>query len=162
VTAGASAHDGSTDDEITSLLDRVIQRIFAAGLLVHIAADDRSPGDVLVGVLDQLDQVLRDIRTTVASWRRIAAPRQQQRTSDLDPVISHLIAAAEILRQVASAESGSDRSRWMITNDADHTVHRALLLLQEAPGGPTIPRPVSRPTNRHQVRDEDDPRPTSP
>ena len=129
-TTGRIVHD----DAVATLLERVIQRIFRAGLLLHPARTEIScelPN--AEPALDELDSALNDIRATVLSW----TPRSRhvglyQQTDDLHTVIAHLGVANEILSRLAAVDAaGGDGTRWIAINDAGHTVHRAVVELLE-------------------------------
>jgi len=146
-------HATSADDEITELLERVVQRIFTAGLLLHSAVDNSAPVHGVPPALDQLDRALNDIGSTVVSRNtRSTHGNDHQPPDQLGAAIAHLSAAADLLHQLASAKTGNgDRTRWMATNDADHTVHRALLILQDLFRRPT-PIPGPRPGQKRTTQ----------
>ena len=86
-------------DAARALLERVIQRIFAAGLLLHAAPGHghaaRRHGPALV----ELDGALSDIRATVLSWpARPGNRRDHEPIDELGTAISHLSIVAEIVR----------------------------------------------------------------
>jgi len=172
--AAPLVHATSADDEITELLERVIQRIFAAGLLLHSAEDNRAPVHGVPSALDQLDRALNDIGSTVVSRNTTSTHRHDHQPADqLGAAVAHPSAAAHIVHQLALAETGNgDRTRWMATNDADHTAHRALLILQDlferpalVPGprqpgqkrtGESVERPLLTRANPSHLRPERD------
>ena len=120
-------------DAARALLERIIQRIFTVGLLLHAAPGDGRAARDPEPALNELDGVLSDIRATVLSWRpaRPGHRRDHEPTDELGTAISHLNVVAEIVRGLTvSYAARGDRTQWAATTDADHAVHRALLMLQ--------------------------------
>ncbi len=125
-------------DKVRALLERIIQRIFTAGLLLHVAPGDGHAARDPEPALNELDGALSDIRATVLSWRPAGPghPRDHEPTDELGTAISHLNVVAEIVRGLtASYATEGDRTQWAATTDADHAVHRALLMLQHISRG---------------------------
>ena len=125
------------DDTTTAMLERVIQRIFRAGVLLQTSAQaDQSCAEQLA--VGQLDSALNDISTTVLSWTTEPMPRTEHPpTDEFVTAIAHLTVAAGILsRLVASDATRGDCARWTATNDADNSVNRALVMLLDAPPRP--------------------------
>jgi hypothetical protein len=133
-TADSAVVDG---EAATALLERVIQRIFTARLLLDTEPGESSAVPGAQPALDQLDGALSDIRATVqAGTTRSKDDDDHHTTDELGTAIAHLRVAAAILNQLtASAGADGDAMRWAATNDADHTVHRALIILQDTSGG---------------------------
>jgi hypothetical protein len=61
-------------DAVRALLERIIQRIFRAGLLLHVAPGDGHAARDPEPALNELDGALSDIRATVLSWRPAGLP----------------------------------------------------------------------------------------
>lgn len=135
-TADGAVVDG---EAATALLERVIQRIFTARLLLDTEPGESSAVPGAQPALDQLDGALSDIRATVqAGTTRSKDDNDHQTTDELGTAIAHLRVAAASLNQLAASASASadgDAIRWTATNDAHHTVHRALIILQDTSGG---------------------------
>lgn len=121
-------------DTATALLERVIQRIFTAGVLLHAAPGNGDAARLDQPALDQLDVALNDIRATVLTWAVGSKHHMDyQPIDELDTAIAHLGIADQILRRLTagySAECG--RTRWTAANHADQCVHRALTVLGES------------------------------
>jgi len=125
-------------DAVRALLERILQRVFTAGLLLHVAPGDGHAAGDPEPALYELDGALSDIRATVLSWRPAGPehPRDHEPTDELGTAISHLNVVAEIVRGLtASYATEGDRTQWAATTDADHAVHRALLMLQHISRG---------------------------
>jgi len=148
--APAAADDAAVDeDAAVELLERVITRIFTAGLLLHTVSGE---GHALHGAqpaLDELDRALWDIRATVLSQATSSRPRRDDQPTDiLGAAIAHLSVASGILSKAAACETArGDGSRWTATNDADLSIHRALIVLLDASPGLAPLRKIRRPAD---------------
>ena len=149
VPASVAVNMAFTDaDTARALLGRVIQRIFAAGFLLHAAPGHGHAACCAESALAELDGALSDIRATVLSWPAKPGHRRDHEPIDeLGTAIGQLSVVAEIVGGLAANyAAGGDRTRWAASTDADHAVHRALLMLQHISRGCASPEqePLAR------------------
>ncbi len=118
-------------DAVNALLDRVVQRIHTAGLVLQIASDETGISQDAGSAIRELDGALGDIRCTTLSWTtRDVDVGAHQSTDEFGTVIAHLNAAAGTLGQlVARTNAGDDGCRFAAINDSDHLVRSALVML---------------------------------
>jgi hypothetical protein len=60
--------EGGDDDAVTALLERVIQHIFSAGLLLVRVPGENESSRRVRRALDELDAALNDIHAEASSW----------------------------------------------------------------------------------------------
>jgi len=123
-------------DWVSELLDRVIQRIFAAGLVLHGGLEYGLAAQRVARALEHLDVAVDDIRTTVFWWNMNPDGGDLHPADSLRIAIDGLVGVADALRRLAFAEDAvGDQTRWMATHDADHAVRRALIVLLDSSAG---------------------------
>ena len=135
-----AALDGGALDEAaapvsaTAMLDRVVQRIFTAGLLLQVDPDDEFGVSSAEPAVDELRSALNDIRATVLSWSTGSEDASSHQLSDeFGATIAHLGAASLALKGLlAGIADGDDGIRFAAINDADRTVSCALIILLDA------------------------------
>lgn len=139
---------------VGQLFDRVIQRVFTAGMLLNGALHDSTPAAALSieQAIGELDEVLRDIRAAT-----FTAPAPAPRDPDLRAASADFDVAAASLDEVAAAITRLvaaqllDGACTLDLVDAAHSAHRARLAVEEARSArsgrgvrvPTVP-PIRR------------------
>jgi hypothetical protein len=123
-------------DAVNALLDRVVQRIHTAGLVLQMVSDKVGIGEDAGTAIRELDGAVSDIHSTVLSWTTGDVDISPRRSTDeLGTVIDHLTAAVGTLGQlVARTNAGDDGCRFAAINDSDHLVRCALVMLLDVPG----------------------------
>lgn len=134
---------GGPDESLTS---RVIQRVFAAAMLLNAAADGSTPATVaaIEQAIGELNRVLRDISGTA-----FHALVDAQQAAERRGVSADLAAAAECLDVVASAITRlvdlqvADGACTVDLVEAAHSALRARIAVEEARVGQLqlVPRP---------------------
>jgi len=120
-------------DWVAELLDRVIQRIFSAGLVLNGGLEYGLPAQRVARVLEHLDGAVDDIRATVFWWNANPDGGDLRPADSLRIAIDGLAAVADALRRLAFAEDAvGNQTRWMATHEADHAVRRALIVLLDS------------------------------
>ena len=120
-------------DPVSALLDRVIQRIFTAGLMLQLASDN---GCVVRGTepaVVELTSALDDIHSTALSWAsRLEITEGRRKRNELGAAIDHHNTASGALgRMVAQTTRGDDGCRLAAINDSDRLVRSAIITLSE-------------------------------
>jgi hypothetical protein len=127
------------DVTATAMLDRVIQRIFAAGLLLQAEDGNECAVTGAEPAVGELRDALNDIRATVLSWTTASIdPGSHLLNDEFGATIAHLGAASRTLKQLlAGFADGADGISFAAINDADRIVSCALIVLLDAHGQAT-------------------------
>jgi len=137
-SSSAVEQEGSDDSSaladvgaVNALLDRVVQRIHTAGLMLQTASDNVGNGQDPGSAIRELDDAVSDIRSTVLSLATGEVDVGARKSTDeLDTVVAHLGAATGTLGQLlALTNAGDDGCRFAAINDSDHLVRSALIML---------------------------------
>jgi len=125
---------GTTSHLDVDAVDEVIQRVFAAGLVLAGPAElvDGAVGEQIGLAIDLLDDLVRDLRLAVVCEHRA---RTERSVIDARNIVARLRDLTSELRQLAAQHAGSGAEPIQL-GEAEHSVRRAVVVLTDDLLGP--------------------------